>query len=78
MERVNIFGTYFCVPKGYRVGKGYTLECVIPPEAKKTIPKQRIREMIRHDVEALYNELGDDFSEEKFRDWVVRNPPKRS
>ena len=68
--RVDIFGTKFCVPKGYVIGKGYTIECVVPRKTRETTPPKQITEDIRRDIEKLYNELGSDFGKKKFFKWM--------
>ena len=69
MRHITIFDTKFCVPKGYDVKKGYVV-CKIPI---KELKKRETREIIRKDIDKLWDYFHQDKKEltkEEFQRWV--------
>jgi len=67
MRHISIFGTKFCIPKGYDVKDGYIV-CKIPVEELK---KRKAREEIRKDIDKLWDYFKrQDFTKEEFERWL--------
>lgn len=81
VKHINIFGTNFCIPKGYIVGKGFqVIECKPPRPFKSREDTEQIKkevEIIRNDILELFREHNDRFpSEEELKIWLKKKELK--
>lgn len=77
---INIFGTNFCIPKGYTVGKGFqVIECKPPLRKEDTEQIKKEVEIIRNDILELFHEHNDRFpSEEELKIWLKKKELKNA